>query len=660
MDDIGDALQGVTHNDEEAPPDLNISEVLHAISIADPTFGVGVEEMYRQPAVPPPSAPQPSGAPKMPYVRIIEQPAGKSLRFRYECEGRSAGSIPGVHSTPEKKTYPTIEVVGYTGRFVVLVSCVTRDKPYRPHPHNLVGREPLCNRGVCTVECNADTSIVQFSNLGIQCVKRKDIAEALRVREEIKVDPFKTGFSHKNQPQNIDLNAVRLCFQVYIPGGNTSKIKQALIPVVSDVIYDKKAMCELQINRLSTCAASVRGGTELILLCEKVTRDDVDVVFSQAFDDGSLWEASANIVLVHKQVAIAFQAPPYRDPMCIENVKVKIFLKRVSDGARSAPVDFEYTPDYADSDYLSNKKRKTAQNIDSFLATYKQDIGFHESAIKKEPRDTSPALQVHSPPMAGVGSPHYPPHYRDPADPYQQWMPSDPNLGVPNTNPFLPHAGDPRGYWGPQNFAQTSPTPNHAVSPNMLGLGDAMSPQHRLSPNMQNMSGSSMAMNPNMVQMSPLQGSLSPAHQPSPMLHTSPPHMQSMMSPLQGSLSPVHQPSPMLHTSPPHMQSMVGHTVERAGPSMMNPSMVQMLPLQGSLSPAHQPSPMLHTSPPHMQSMQHAGQAQDLGAGAPLDSDMQFNSADLSGIIATLGPPELSDSLRALSTSELIPTMQPM
>ena len=26
---------------------------------------------------------------------MVEQPAGKGLRFRYECEGRSAGSIPG-------------------------------------------------------------------------------------------------------------------------------------------------------------------------------------------------------------------------------------------------------------------------------------------------------------------------------------------------------------------------------------------------------------------------------------------------------------------------------------------------------------------------------------------------------------------------------------
>lgn len=68
---------------------------------------------------------------KKPYVKITEQPAGKALRFRYECEGRSAGSIPGVNSTPENKTYPTIEIVGYKGRAVVVVSCVTKDSPYR-------------------------------------------------------------------------------------------------------------------------------------------------------------------------------------------------------------------------------------------------------------------------------------------------------------------------------------------------------------------------------------------------------------------------------------------------------------------------------------------------------------------------------------------------
>ncbi len=44
------------------------------------------------------------------HVRVIEQPASKGLRFRYECEGRSAGSIPGSSSTNDNKTFPTIQV----------------------------------------------------------------------------------------------------------------------------------------------------------------------------------------------------------------------------------------------------------------------------------------------------------------------------------------------------------------------------------------------------------------------------------------------------------------------------------------------------------------------------------------------------------------------
>ena len=69
---------------------------------------------------------------KAAYVKILEQPASKGLRFRYECEGRwkdifcqifgiyntefflfyrSAGSIPGVSSTQDNKTFPTIQVI---------------------------------------------------------------------------------------------------------------------------------------------------------------------------------------------------------------------------------------------------------------------------------------------------------------------------------------------------------------------------------------------------------------------------------------------------------------------------------------------------------------------------------------------------------------------
>ena len=67
------------------------------------------------------------------------------------------------------------------------ISTATR----RPHPHNLVGKEG-CKKGVCTLEINSDDMKMVFSNLGIQCVKRRDIEEALKIREEIRVDPYRS------------------------------------------------------------------------------------------------------------------------------------------------------------------------------------------------------------------------------------------------------------------------------------------------------------------------------------------------------------------------------------------------------------------------------------------------------------------------------------
>lgn len=39
---------------------------------------------------------------------------------------------------------------------------------------------------------------VTFSNLGIQCVKKRDIDEALKVREEIRVDPYRSEYYTNN------------------------------------------------------------------------------------------------------------------------------------------------------------------------------------------------------------------------------------------------------------------------------------------------------------------------------------------------------------------------------------------------------------------------------------------------------------------------------
>lgn len=277
------------------------------------------------------------------YVEITEQPAPKALRFRYECEGRSAGSIPGIRSTPENKTYPGIRLCGHRGDAFVVVSCVTKDQPYKPHPHNLVGKD--CRTGVCTVKITEENMGITFNNLGIQCVKKKDIEDALRKREEIKVDPFKSkmgdrrrsvfyiemcffllclaaGFNHRNQPSSIDLNAVRLCFQVFIstPGNNLVAIQ----PVVSEPIFDKKAMSELVICKMSDCSSSVAGGRDIILLCEKVAKEDIAVRFYEEQDGNTVWEANGDFQHnhVHKQVAISFRTPAYRFLQVDQVVKV--------------------------------------------------------------------------------------------------------------------------------------------------------------------------------------------------------------------------------------------------------------------------------------------------------------------------------------------------
>ncbi|XP_076250949.1 embryonic polarity protein dorsal-like isoform X1 [Rhynchophorus ferrugineus] len=280
------------------------------------------------------------------YVRIIEQPASKALRFRYECEGRSAGSIPGVSSTPENKTYPEIQVEGYQGPAVVVVSCVMKDYPYAVHPHNLVGREG-CKKGVCTLQIPEDTMRVQFSNLGIQCVKKRDIEASLRQREEIRVDPFRQHYHHKNQPTSIDLNAVRLCFQVFLQGDCTNKYNVPLDPVVSDIIYDKKAMSDLSIVKLSDCVSYVDGGRkDIILLCEKVAKEDIEIHFYELENDKKVWEAKADFQpsQVHKQHAIWFRTPRYKKLDVTEPVKVFIQLFRPSDQVRSEPLPFELLP----------------------------------------------------------------------------------------------------------------------------------------------------------------------------------------------------------------------------------------------------------------------------------------------------------------------------
>ncbi|XP_026732895.1 transcription factor p65-like [Trichoplusia ni] len=540
MDNVGESAItiGTAENEEQ----LNISDVFEAITLADPTFGAGAgagidDSMARR---------------DQPYVEIVEQPASKALRFRYECEGRSAGSIPGVNSTTDNKTYPTIKICGYTGQVVIVVSCVTKDEPYRAHPHNLVGRE-RCERGVCTIplRITEDSCEHQFKNLGIQCVKRRDIADALTVREKLRVDPFRKNFDHKNHPQSIDLNAVRLCFQVFLPD-ESGRLRRPLAPVVSDVIYDKKAMSDLHIMRSSHCSGPARGGTQVILLCEKVTREDIEVVFYQEENGHVVWEEMAIRILVHKQVAIAFETPAYRFPNITDHVNVHFQLKRMSDNARSNSLPFEYIPDFSD---MSSKKRKV-------LRSYELERMYspEQQQIKSEPRDrTPPHHNIGSSPLHG-----YPQQY-------------EPNWALEGMQTGMPVAGPSQlGAFGGDVWGAALPPlqPLQPMSPALQPYApDRMSPHNQgMSPHAQVMSPHAQVMSPHGQVMSPHGQVMSPHGQiMSPHGQVMSPHGQNMqvVSPM-GRISPnVHPAQNMGHISPNLVQQQPAYA-QQAQQSMMD------------------------------------------------------------------------------------------
>ncbi|XP_017063896.1 dorsal-related immunity factor Dif isoform X2 [Drosophila eugracilis] len=286
-----------------------------------------------------------SSARSGPYLRIVEEPTNHIIRFRYKCEGRTAGSIPGMTSSSETgKTFPTIEVCNYDGPVIIVVSCVTSDEPYRQHPHWLVSKEEAdaCKSGVYSKRLPPEERRLVLQKVGIQCAKKLEMRDSLVEREKRNVDPFNAKFDHKDQIDKINRYELRLCYQAFITVGNA---KVPLDPIVSSPIYGKSN--ELTISRLCSCSAQVTGGAEIIMLCEKIAKDDIEVRFYETDRDGrETWFANAEFhpTDVYKQMAIAFKTPRYRNTEITQSVNVELKLVRPSDGATSAPLKFEYYP----------------------------------------------------------------------------------------------------------------------------------------------------------------------------------------------------------------------------------------------------------------------------------------------------------------------------
>ncbi|XP_060614181.2 transcription factor p65 [Anolis sagrei] len=296
-----------------------------------------------------------------PFVEIMEQPKQRGMRFRYQCEGRLAGSIPGERSTETTKTHPTIKIHNYVGPGKVRISLVTKETPYRPHPHDLVGKD--CKEGYYEAELSPERSIHSFQNLGIQCVRKRDLDKAVAKRIETNNNPFNA--SSEELKGDYDLNAVRLCFQVWIRDTGSGHLVQLPL-VISQPIYDNRApnTAELKICRVNRNSGSCRGGDEIFLLCDKVQKEDIEVRF---FKDS--WEAKGSFSQadVHRQVAIVFKTPPYMDQALREPVTIQMQLRRPSDKEVSGPMEFRYLPDEGDSHRIEEKRKRTLSTFKNFV-----------------------------------------------------------------------------------------------------------------------------------------------------------------------------------------------------------------------------------------------------------------------------------------------------
>ncbi|XP_069030913.1 proto-oncogene c-Rel-like [Embiotoca jacksoni] len=290
-----------------------------------------------------------------PAIQIFEQPKQRGMRFRYKCEGRSAGSIPGEKSSDNNRSYPTLQILNYCGKGKVRVYLVTKNEPYRPHPHDLVGKD--CKDGFYEAEFGPDRRVIAFQNLGIQCVRRREVKEAIVQRITRGINAFNVPREQLLQTEEYDLNVVRLCIQVFLQD-EMGHYTRALNPIVTNPIYDNRApnTAELRICRVNRNSGSVKGGDEIFLLCDKVQKDDIEVRFFSA--DG--WEAKGSFSQadVHRQVAIVFKTPSYHNISITESVTVQMQLRRPSDQEVSEAMDFRYLPDDKDPYGYNEKKRR--------------------------------------------------------------------------------------------------------------------------------------------------------------------------------------------------------------------------------------------------------------------------------------------------------------
>ncbi|KAK5650289.1 hypothetical protein RI129_001318 [Pyrocoelia pectoralis] len=328
-----------------------------------------------------------------PYLRIREPPVDK-FRFRYKSEmSGTHGSLNGKTSDRSRKqTFPSVELSNYNQPAIIRCSLYQYGREDMAHTRQLHAHRLVKKHGSDEIDDPHDVSvncdlgyIANFHSMGIIHTARKYIvAELIRKmtilkREEIartehqfrsltKKEELEVKALAEKESKCINLNVVCLRFDAYRIVNNI--YYPICPPIYSPAINNLKSALtgDLRIVRMDHCTSPCRGGREIFILVEKVTKKNIKVRFFELDDDDNeVWEDYGRFsdLDVHHQYAIVFKTPPYKHSEIDKEVRVFIELQRPSDGARSEPKDFSYIPSE-----ISIGKKRTRLNSGDYTNSY--------------------------------------------------------------------------------------------------------------------------------------------------------------------------------------------------------------------------------------------------------------------------------------------------
>lgn len=335
-----------------------------------------------------------------PDICWAEQPKANGYRFRYECEGSTHGGLPGEDSNKNNKSVPAIMVNNYKGKIIIIGYLIAEDSQSQ-NVNRLMGKEVY--NGVLITEATITQSSqrVDINHIFIQHCKKKQYQQSielqLRMRllcERVGVKSILGVLVDKKQTKELqegiiteledthlqvndcnqieedskemslcsNVSSARLLLKVYI-GHDSDQSSKLLTTLISHTIYGSQVANSTQpkISKLNIYSGVYNGGDEMIILCEKIQKQDMQIIFYElpSNDVNDAWSQTIEIGShnLHCQYAISINTPPYKEAI-EEPKKVYIRLKRKSDRSSSQPLEFVYKPQDNDPEKIGFKRQK--------------------------------------------------------------------------------------------------------------------------------------------------------------------------------------------------------------------------------------------------------------------------------------------------------------